>query len=439
MNKDSIANYITHVGSGFDPTSAGRPSLDDRLTDFELNVLFMENDIARRVVEEIVDDSLRSGLPAMEYSNSDEAVKLDLEEIQEIKDKIREAAINGRIQGGGHILLIVDDGKKLSEPLEWEELPHLINTFTLTKQEVTPCMWGERADQPRFQEPTHYMVTPTGSGAGTQTFPRVHYTRFLPFRGNRLPRELRRANDYYDDSVLQAVWTPVSNFVQSEKSIVNIINRFETATFHIAGLSAAQGDEESMQMIQERMELAHKSLSILNAMMVDADANEAYERRFATVTGLDTLWDRLATSVAKAAKMAKSQLFGEGNSGIRGEDEVGGRGWRKQVEEYRNEELLLNIIKLVSLMKGRRVVPLRDKNNEVIWGNVDSPKPVDQARIDQMASQRIATLLEHGVIGSAEARTLLAGKSVDWDAPPPHPPEPEEQEPEEGIDETPGI
>ena len=419
MNKDSIANYITDIGSDYDPTTAASPSLDSRLSDAEIEILFMQNDIARRVVEEIIFDAFRPGLPVLEYSDTGERVKLGLEESQQIKDIMIEAATNARMKGGGHVLLIVEDGKKLSEPLEWKDLPKLANFFPLAKEEATPHEWGEDPKEPRYQEPVMYQVTPSSAGGSSAHFPRVHYTRLLSFRGNRLTRKLRRFTDDYDDSVLQATWAAISNFVQSENSIVNIINRFETATFSISGLNAALGNEESTKLIQQRMNLAHKSLNILNAMILDGDANETYERRFATVTGLDTLWDRLARSVAKAAKMPMSQLFGDGNSGIRGDDEAGGKGWRKQVEEYREEELLLPCVKIISLMLGREVRPVTHKNGRTLWGHAESPKPTDAARIGQMEAATVTSLMDKGVIGAEEARTLLSGGNIDWSASPP--------------------
>ena len=393
----------------------------------EIEALYLQNDLARRIVDEVVVDSFRPGLPSLQYTDSGEPVKLSIEESHFIIELMKENSTNARLFGGGHVMLVTQGDSLLTRPLDWDNPPKFENAFTLDRYEATPCGWGEDPREPKYMEPVYYQITPSGSGGTTKSYPRVHYSRLLSQRGARVPRKLRRYLSDYDDSVLQQVWNCLRNFYQSEQSIVNVINRFETSTISIAGLSAVQSSEESMALLQERIELMHKTLNILNAALIDADAGEAYERRFATVTGLDTLWDRLATSVAKAARMSKSQLFGEGSSGIRGEDEAGDKGWRKQVEEFRREDLLPNIVKLVSIMKGARVEPILDKSRQPIWGYAESPKPVDEARIGVMEAERVNGLVDRGIITHHEARLMLSGQPVDLSVEIPEP-TPEEEE-----------
>jgi uncharacterized protein len=424
IHLDSIANVVTDIGSTYDPTTYGRPTLEGRLRVDELEALYLQNDLAGRIIDEIVNDSLGSGLPALRYADNGEVVKLNFSETQYILDQIREAATNSRLYGGGHVMLVVDDGKTLDQPLDWNKpLPKLLNSFTVDRHEATPVRWGEDASKGDFLDITHYQITPTHSGAATRYYPLVHASRLLSFRGRRLTRKLRRFNSDYDDSVLQSVWNAIRNFYQSEQAIVNVINRFEVATLSIAGLSDVQTEEDGTRLLQERMALLHKTLSILQLAMVDADAGESYERRFATVTGLDTLWDRLASSVAKAARMPKSQLFGDSASGIRGDDEAGGKGWRKQVQEFREMELLNNVAKFVSILLGRLVEPTGD------WGFAESPKPVDIARIEQIKADTTRILVEKGVISTDEARQYYSGGPVDWGAPAPEAPPPQNAPP----------
>ena len=415
IHSDSIANAVTNIGSNSDPTVYGRPTLDGRLKVDELEALYLQNDVAARIVEEVVDDALSPCLPPLQYAGTDEAVKLNQQQIQYLSDQIREAAINARLYGGGHIMLVVDDGKTLDQPLDWEQLPKLLGTFTLDRHEATPMAWGEDPARPDFLDVTHYQITPTHSGAATRFYPRVHASRLLTFKGRRLTRKLRRFNADYDDSVLQTVWNAIRNFFQSEQAIVNVINRFEVATLSIAGLSDVQTEEDGTRLLQERMALLHKTLSILQLAMIDADAGESYERRFATVTGLDTLWDRLASSVAKAARMSKTQLFGDSASGIRGDDEAGGKGWRKQVQEYRETELTTNVLKLVTIFLGREVVQAGD------WGFAESPKPVDVARIQQIRAETARILVSTGIVSPDEARLLVGGAPLEWTNPAPEP------------------
>ena len=418
VNKDSIRNYLTGIGTSDDPTTAGRPSLRGRLSRQEIDNAFLQNDLARRIVEEIIIDSLRGGLPKLVYQDDGEPVKLGFMEERRIINKVRRAGVEGRLTGGGHILAITDDTDDLSQPLNWENPPKLQSSLVLSKYEATATRIGNNATGQDFRNTKYYAVHPHGTFVEGR-HPNVHRSRLISFRGNELPKRLQDRNNYYDDSVLQNVWTAISNFLQSEQALVNIINRFETATIAIAGLKDIQSEDDGEELVRRRMEMLHQSLSILNAALIDADAGEEYSRSFANVQGLDDLWDRLASSVARAARMPMTQLFGEDSAGIRGDNEAGAKGWRKQVNEYRVDNLLVPIVKIVTLHFGRRVRPVTDEEGRYVWDYEEVPKPVDRARIQRMKAQKINDLLDRNVIDREEARILMGGGTIDWEGDPP--------------------
>lgn len=420
---DSIANVLTGIGSKADPTNAVKPTVDGRLNRADIDALYLRNDLARRIVEELPLDSLRSGLPQLVYEDTGEPVKLEYEEEQWITNLLSEASTTARLYGGAHIMLVFEEGSTDTPlPDEYTDMPELVNAVVVDRYEASPFEYNNDPNSHRFTEPDVYWVTIEQAGAVTTPNVPVHYTRLLSFHGARLPRRLRNRQDTYHDSILQQVWESVLNFTQSEKAIVNLISRYELATISIKGLSQKLSTPEGGKYIQDRMNWMTKSMSILNAALVDADEGEAYTRAFANVSGLDALWDRLAGSVVKAANMSMTQLFGESASGIRGDDEAGAKKWRKQVDEYRSKDLMPAIVRLVSIMKQRPVAPVKNRDGRHAWGPSESNKPVDQARIDEFQTKRVTPLIEKYVINTDEARQLLAGREIDWDKPAPTPP-----------------
>lgn len=411
---DSIKNYITNVGTSKDPIEHGRPSYGERLTPNELDAAFVQNDLARRIITELPTDSIRTGLPPMVYADTGEKVELPFRQERELIDKIKMGAINGRLYGGAFILCITEETENLAEPIDWDNPPKAVNTIGLDRYEAVPTEWGKDAFREDFQKPRFYSIHPQGRSAKHKRYPRVHRSRLLPFHGNKLPKRIRKRNQDYHDSVLQVVWSCISRYVQSEKSVANIINRFEIATMSISGLRDAMSTEEGVDMVETRMDMLHRSLSILKLAMIDADAGEQYSRQFAQVNGLELLLDRLAQSVAKAARYPMTQLFGEDSAGIRGDDEAGAKAWRKQVEEYQINDLLDPTLRLVSVVTGRRVEPVRSADGTVRWGLAESPRPIDQARIDEKRKDWVTGLLTDGVITLREARQLMAQDEIDW-------------------------
>jgi phage-related protein (TIGR01555 family) len=85
------------------------------------------------------------------------------------------------------------------------------------------------------------------------------------------------------------------------------------------------------------MKLIQQTISMVRAAVMDKDAGEEYSRQFSTVTGLDTLWDRLAHSVAKAARQPMTKLFGMSPSGLATDDESGRAHWRQQISAFQEK------------------------------------------------------------------------------------------------------
>jgi hypothetical protein len=200
--------------------------------------------------------------------------------------------------------------------------------------------------------------------------------------------------------VLQAVWEVLRNFCQTESAIANIVQRFETATVSIAGLADIMQHDEGAEMIRERVELIQRTISMINAAVVDADAGEKYERKFATVNGLDTIWDRLAHSVSKAAQMPMTQLFGMSPSGLSSDDESGKANWRKQVSAYREDQLRDNLATYYAHLAGGPV--------DVEFPALDETTAREEAEIEKLRSEARANYVNAGVLGPSDVREKLA-------------------------------
>ncbi len=413
---DSIKNYVTRLGVvGEDPAMAARPTMDGRLSPPELDALYAKNDLARRIVDEIVEDALRGGFeirdfdsnemlfevrPETDDSNKEVSEDNDADEGPDILAALDRACKDARLYGGAHILLIADDTSALDQPLDFSDPAEILNLILLDRWEATPVTYESDPRNRRFTKPNTYSVTPATNGAPALSLAETHHSRMLRFDGAELPRRLRLWNDDYHDSVLQPVWDALRNFTSTEQAIGTIVQRFETASIKIAGLSEALSVPDGDDLVQKRMDIAHKSLALLNAMLLDADGGEEYTRSFATVTGLDTIWDRLAHSVAKAARMPMTQLFGLSPSGLSTDDEAGKANWRKQVASYQAKQLRPALERYFRLLNdGNRV--------KVIFPPLDESTALEEAEIKKLHAEADHIRIEDGIIDRLEVRQDL--------------------------------
>ena len=414
---DGVMNTLSSLGTIRDIGQSGRPTLHRRLGPDELDILVLTSDLARTIVSEKVNDAISSGWTVRNADTKEELETSDDPMQARVANAVGEAQIQANGQGGA-LVWIIEDSTDYATPLDVESFTkpedfNLRNLVVLDRWEVSPIEWEDDPREPGFDDPVLYMVHPSRSGGQpietTNAFPQVHKSRVLRFDGARLPRRLRNNNSGWHDSILQAPWDAIRRFEETENATATIVQRFETSVFSIANLQAALEDGQGFELIRKRLQLVAESMSILQAALIDIDAGESYTRQFANVQGLDTIWDRLAHSVAKAARMPMTQLFGMSPSGQATDDESGRANWRKQVAAYQKVVLRPLLEYLYRLIYGVEV--------RIEFNPVDELTTTEKATVLSTIAQTYRVFLEHGAIVSEEARVFLAKEGlIDPDA-----------------------
>lgn len=408
IRHDSIANLISGLGTRRDSATQARPTLEHRLTALECKVLWTQNDLARRIVDEVVEDAVRGGWSAYGADGG----LLDDGQLR-VGTHLRDAGIKARRDGTAFVWMVTDRGGRGTEfPIDDGESP--VNLVVFDRDEVTPYEWDNDPRSTHYDQPLTYQITPHNNVGFVEAEYQaiiVHRSRLLRLDGNPLPDELDNYDEGYGDSVLQSVWGAIRNFTQTEQAIANIVQRFETATISIAGLAEVNSSEEGQELLQRRMRLFQQSISMLNAAIVDKDAGEDYTRKFATVNGLDTIWDRLAHSVSKAAKMPMTQLFGMSPSGLSSDDESGKANWRKQVATFQTEQFHDNLVRFYRALHGEEAV-------EIEFSPLDETTAGEEAEIRERESKTLTAYVQAGILSPQQAREKLEATGYIRDAQP---------------------
>jgi len=409
--QDGLGNFLSGIDVyGTDPGTTARPDMDGRLQRYEIAALYADQDLAKRIVNEVVNDSIRSGWTVFDAATR--ALVLDPEHLP-VRRIVREAGRWGRLDGVAVALLIPDANIGVDTLAEPPDLGAPVeNILTFTRAELSVTEYEDDIASPHYGRALRYRITPIRNGAGQRSgaLTSVHRDHLLRFDGEPLPKQMRNANEDFEDSVLQSVWDAVRRFLQTEASIASIIQRFETATISISGLAGVLAAEDGECLINKRMAMFQRSLSLLNAALIDADSGEKYERKFATVTGLDVLWDRFAHSVAKAARIPMTQLFGMSPSGLSTDDQSGRANWRKEVSAYQEDQLHPNLVKLYTRLNGGRPVEVRFSPSSEATADEESKVAESKARTRSMyvgggladAADFRAILIREGVIDPPE-------------------------------------
>ena len=119
---DGYKNLMNKYGTQDDVSEQYRFESDDPVTDVELTLNYEENGLFAKIIDIPSDDAVSSGF---EYGVND----VDLETF--INDSLDELDFEGaastaikwsRLYGGSLMVMIIDDGKQIDEPVDWDNM-----------------------------------------------------------------------------------------------------------------------------------------------------------------------------------------------------------------------------------------------------------------------------------------------------------------------------
>ncbi len=401
---DSISNYLSSLGNpGVDSGSSGRPSLATRLHPHELEVLYLQNDLGGIIVDEIVDEAFREGYRVAvdgDTETTDPAAEWTKRLL--IPETVALGAKWGRLYGGGFVLMVLDDGLDPSVAVDLTKIQSVVNLVDLDRYEVTPARWDTDIRSSTFGEPDVYQVLPQTQGGTAEGLEGnlVHASRLLRFGGVALPRKMRSHNGGFDDSVLQRPWDAIRRFCETEQAMARIVQSFEVTTIAMAGLANIMQHEDGAGLIQARMALIAKGLSIINAYLLDADAGEQLTRQSSSVAGLPEIRQGFSESVSKAARMPQTILFGAAPAGLNTDGESGIQSWHKQVRAYQEKELTPELEKLyrcVFCAKDGPTKGVEPAGWRLEWYPLDEPGELEVANLRKIIAEIDSMYLDRGV------------------------------------------
>lgn len=342
---DGLVNELSKLGSSRDRTSRINNSVEEvaELSGAELEIAYRDNHYAAKLIDLPVEDCTRKGFSVIVQGGGENAGAPFDEEFRrlDLVNAFGEADRWARLYGGAAVLLGVDDGKDMSEPLDVEAImsgetigARLDYVYVLDRYSLTP-MTGRFQDDPKLPGhglPSHYEIRPrdrvralgvTAPEGAIRDGTIVHASRMIRFWGVKLPSTLASAQDYWGDSVLQRAYSPVTNLTNMDRAIGNIGQTFIQSVFKMKGLRSLLKKKDAADALMDRFLAMNLSQSILSMIVIDDE--ETFEKRTTNVSGLEQLHDRISQSYASAADYPMTRILGQAPGGLGTDDEAGAR------------------------------------------------------------------------------------------------------------------
>ena len=303
---DGWINVKTGYGTLEDATEYAQFYAPNRLSERELEDLYVAESLAYRIVSLIVDEATRQG-----WTLSSEDAPEVAEEIHRLaEEKFRYTSMiaqfckESRLYGGIAVLIRADDGTdwESGTPLRPEAIRKVAG-FDI----IRPCDLNDReADKNplsvNFGNPLTYDVRFTTRAAGMYIGTNHHASRLMMIdQGIRVTQRKRDEKNYgFSDSVLVPVLDAIKRYRTAFATVNTLISNASQGIYKIKGLNEILNSENQDEILRTRFNQIDSLRSALHSVILDSDG-EDFARVATPLSELANLIDRFMMDVAQAA------------------------------------------------------------------------------------------------------------------------------------------
>lgn len=386
---DGLINVIAGLGTRRDKRT-GSHYYRTQMNRFDWDETYSASGLAGRIVDLPVGDMMRTGWTrTWDGVDKDQSSVKAVETAEKnlgVQEKITEASTWGRLYGGAAIVMVIKgqtSPQAMLQPLDLNTVRKgsLQNLTVLDRWRIDPSgKIDKEIGSPNFGKPLTYRIA--------ESAVEVHWSRVVVFGGRLTPYFVKNhsMNNGWDDSILQRVIDTVKGFDAAEAAAATMVYEATVDVHYMDRLREELAKPNGEQLIEKRLLVAQQSKGVWKTLVLDGGKDgvggDKWERREMTFTGVEKVMDRLALTVAVAAGMPITTLFGESPGGLHSTGEHSQQNWDDAVDAMRDTYL----------------APRLDRIDEVLIRSVLGKMPTNYVRtfnpLRQMTDEQKATIAE---------------------------------------------
>jgi phage-related protein (TIGR01555 family) len=430
--KDGWNNLLTGLGGSRDKSKYTQHRFRGLLPDEELESLYIEDGLATRIVDLLVQDMFREGwkytFPDMDDIEADETEDVYKEVMEDIQaaTKLKEALSWARLYGGAIILIGALDGRGLDTPL----LPAKIRTFDTLRIidrsdiEFSKIKFQNDPKKPRYGQPEYYPVK-FGINETAQQTQEVHYSRVIEVHGRIVPagatNQLNNEQRYWGLSVLQNTYERLQVLGGAVGNIATLIHEASVGKYKFKGLARILAAKDGPEQIRRRVETIDLTKSSYHSLFMDAD--EDFVRDNVSFAGIPEILYNFYMLIAADTGYPITRLFGVSPAGMNATGESDMRNYYDIVRAAQRSQLepvLLRLVQIISEWKfGGKKEPYIEFNPLQQMSEKEKAELEKmQADKDSVIANTWHTYINDSVMADYEARFLQFGDSLNDIEPP---------------------
>lgn len=419
---DAWVNFLT--GLGLDGRTKFEFTAPCRLTDQQLDDLYYGDPYAARVVDCVPEEAMRRGCTfrlafgeasgARGMNSTSDAITGDPQKSAEqlqlwfdshhLLQKTREAFTWARAWGGGFLLLGVNDGHRVDEPLDLKNAKEFLFAASCDKTELQPIDWYDDPERANFGEPCLYqLVRQAGISIDAR---QIHATRVIRFDGSMTTRRRRLTNSSWSESVLQRVYGSLRQFNAAYAAVSTLLQEASLRTIGMKDLARMMAADSGNQL-KQRLAIMDNMTSVARAVLYDKDFESVSRVEVGALSGLSDALRSYIVYLSGAAHIPVTVLMGQAPAGLNATGDSDMRQFYDRIAAERPLYLTPKLIRLATVVCAcddgptNGVVP----RIAVDWPSMYAPTPAEEADIRLKNAQADQIYLATGVLTPEEVAT----------------------------------
>ncbi len=407
QRQDGYANMVNKYGTSQDNSTLYQFMPEAPIPDYILSLHYEQNGLFSKIIDSPAEEAVKHGFELKVDMPEAEELLFDTLDALEWEEKVSTAIKWARLFGGSIIVMLINDGGALEEPLNREKIKGIDGIRVYERSIVQPDFASANYGEPQF-----YTVS------SLYGFFKVHESRCLVFKNGVLPEQT--TNQLY------RFWgTP--EYLRINKELqecstahglgVKLLERSVQAIYTMKGLASLLSTEEGEDKILKRLQLIDRARGILNSIAIDADG-ENYDFKSIPFSGVKDIIDSTCNMLSAVTNIPQTILFGRSPAGMNATGNGDLENYYNLCERiqkimlYANTKYISEIIFSAALAKGdieeKPVVKIKFKP---LWNLSETEQvTVEQSRAttSMTKAQTAQIYVDMGAIDPTEIRKGLA-------------------------------
>lgn len=372
------------------------------------------------IIDAPADDAAKNGID-LGIKDKDLQKQID-NHLQTIRyqSKFAKALRWARLFGGAAVVMLVDDGRLLQDPLNWHDVHGVEELLVYGRNEMYPLWVNGYENNPDDEDyrrggtgiPEYYQVN---SVYGNYV---VHSSRCLVFHNSDIPESSTMANLYRTWGIPEylRIREELRNASIGPGYSIRLLERLSMVTYKMKNLAGVLSTADGEDTVLQRMEMLDLARNLLNMVIIDADGEDVGVQSL-SVAGVKDILDNACAMLSAVSHIPQTRLFGRSPAGENATGESDLENYKEFVGGLQNGDLRDNTRTLVELIL-RGMVWNREVKEipeyTVTYKSAWSPSDDEKAAQDQAAAaaqltraQTAGTYVTNGIVEAEEVRRAM--------------------------------